>query len=1216
MKRLCVMLLSVLAALASQAKVYRVAPDAPGGGDGQSWATAMTYEEMRNTTLAIADEVHFKAGYYPISKGMAKSNVKVYRGGYAGTDADDEALDPTDPISVIDGQGAVDVVLTFENKINVLATNICERLEIRGARNNGVLLPNTAVSRSSYKTTVHLLSCRFVSNGWYNAKSGNVYINGFGVYLQGSKAAPETLISNCVFAGNCSANKSWRKADRGFGLYIEENSCCRIEDTLFVSNGVPMDATASFTTDAIVMKGAAFYASKSKVIANRCRFAGNRLILRDDNPGSSWKDWSDERSSFAGGIVVLYGSCGGSAFSNCVWTGNVELGAKSPFAGPLLFRLTATEDAVDVVNCTFGYNVTDSTGGAAGIKACLGTANVVNSIFYGNKVGSSCTGGRDLAVGASGVINVDWSLLSENGKGSYGESADIVRGDNLLFGNPSFATAEEDYEDLLVPTINGSKVTYSIDFSRANEFAALDCHLRSSAGYVLNSGEAGPATDVVSKAIDAGDPESDWTLEPEPNGSLINLGAYGNTAEASKTATVEPPSLDGEVKVSFVGEWTQPEISFKIAESESVMQGIVAKILVAEGEGEYQQYASVGDLSSGSSVFKRLSAYFTPGATLRVKVVLFGVGFDDQDFETEKPIVGTKPIWAGKGGDPAKIIHIRLGATGTGDGTSWTDACTNLTDALALYSETKKEFWFAAGDFPLESSLEFYANKAGGTWFRGGFTGAECSPSERPEGSLTTLDGKDEFDPVKLSLGTYQEFNLDHFRLTRGKQFGLSVWSIGQLRFYDCEIVANGNAKTGSGAVAGLYLGYSGGGGINDIIVSNCLFAANANAYKGSSFGYALNASRAKSLKVFDSVFVTNGFSIAKVPTGSMDSQSDGAAIWAEANTTFEIAGCRFAGNRAANCYKQYYSGEAAIVRTGGGAPLVVKNCAFVGNECTDIGDNAGQGCTFGGALGVSVAADKEALVENCTFAGNLADGKTLAAGITAMGSGLLKIRNSIFSGNRLGANAAFGIGRDINVKPGMTVEVDYCWFDENSMACHSAEDGGTLTLGDHRFFGNPRFISKMSDLRTVQTNWRTTYAFDSADELAALNVHLSSYRGYVDEWTGEAVKTSRTSKAIDKGDPASDWSKEPGKNGGRINLGCYGNTPYASQTYNSGFMLILRGPGEGTGTGGGDQPTPPPKPVDDTRTVLSADEFYEQADGIVLDAIENVERETKRTSA
>jgi len=40
---------------------------------------------------------------------------------------------------------------------------------------------------------------------------------------------------------------------------------------------------------------------------------------------------------------------------------------------------------------------------------------------------------------------------------------------------------------------------------------------------------------VSSPAIDAGDPASNHSQEPQPNGGRINQGAYGNTVEASRS---------------------------------------------------------------------------------------------------------------------------------------------------------------------------------------------------------------------------------------------------------------------------------------------------------------------------------------------------------------------------------------------------------------------------------------------------------------------------------------------------------------------------------------------------------------------------------------------------------------------------------------------------------------------------------------------------------
>jgi len=64
--------------------------------------------------------------------------------------------------------------------------------------------------------------------------------------------------------------------------------------------------------------------------------------------------------------------------------------------------------------------------------------------------------------------------------------------------------------------------------------------------------------DVTSPCIDAGDELDPIGQEPFPNGGIINMGAYGGTAEASKSYFGEPPcetifagDINGDCVVDF-----------------------------------------------------------------------------------------------------------------------------------------------------------------------------------------------------------------------------------------------------------------------------------------------------------------------------------------------------------------------------------------------------------------------------------------------------------------------------------------------------------------------------------------------------------------------------------------------------------------------------------------------------------------------------------------
>ncbi len=86
---------------------------------------------------------------------------------------------------------------------------------------------------------------------------------------------------------------------------------------------------------------------------------------------------------------------------------------------------------------------------------------------------------------------------------------------------------------------NGTPDNPSEDF-----FVEGDYHLRSQAGrWDPNSG-TWVADNVTSPCIDAGDPNAPLGDEPVPNGGIINMGAYGGTAEASMSISDSITTFD------------------------------------------------------------------------------------------------------------------------------------------------------------------------------------------------------------------------------------------------------------------------------------------------------------------------------------------------------------------------------------------------------------------------------------------------------------------------------------------------------------------------------------------------------------------------------------------------------------------------------------------------------------------------------------------------
>ncbi len=94
----------------------------------------------------------------------------------------------------------------------------------------------------------------------------------------------------------------------------------------------------------------------------------------------------------------------------------------------------------------------------------------------------------------------------------------------------------------------------------------------------------------------------------------------------------------------------------------------------------------------------------------------------------------------------ALIIRVNQAATGATTGLSWTDAKTDLQDALALAraSGDVSEIWIAAGTYKPSHSAQRarFFELVSGVSLLGGFDGTEVSPDDRPEsGSQTILSG-------------------------------------------------------------------------------------------------------------------------------------------------------------------------------------------------------------------------------------------------------------------------------------------------------------------------------------------------------------------------------------------------------------------------------------------------------------------------------------------
>ncbi|MDD4713552.1 MAG: right-handed parallel beta-helix repeat-containing protein [Bacteroidales bacterium] len=219
-----------------------------------------------------------------------------------------------------------------------------------------------------------------------------------------------------------------------------------------------------------------------------------------------------------------------NTFSNCTAVGSI--GVTSVYSGTESSG-SSTQNNTLFVNCSFkGINSTT-------IGAYL--RNATNTTF------KNCT-----------YVNIpNLFRFSKSSSGSDRNSGTVLRNcilsgvaaqyDNSSLAAPfGYNTTETGYSDMAEVTTtytdfwNGfSALSGTGNISADPLFADIDhsdYHLKSE--YGRWDGTTWVTTDgVTSPCIDAGDPQDTYAKELSPNGFRINMGAYGNTAEASKSPT-------------------------------------------------------------------------------------------------------------------------------------------------------------------------------------------------------------------------------------------------------------------------------------------------------------------------------------------------------------------------------------------------------------------------------------------------------------------------------------------------------------------------------------------------------------------------------------------------------------------------------------------------------------------------------------------------------
>jgi len=384
----------------------------------------------------------------------------------------------------------------------------------------------------------------------------------------------------------------------------------------------------------------------------------------------------------------------------------------------------------------------------------------------------------------------------------------------------------------------------------------------------------------------------------------------------------------------------------------------------------------------------------------------------------------------------SQTYYVKSNAAGANNGSSWQDAYTSLSDALA--AATTGEIWVAAGTYkpaalPVNSSFQLKAGVA----LYGGFNGTENTLSARnPATNVTILSGDQSGNDTVGNYAVNRTDNalhvievvptanpddraiVDGFTISGGHTLvgaanpdltrrGGGILTTSKLTVRNCRFTDN-YADTG-GALAALDAAASG------LDVYNCVFHKNGTALLSAGI-YVRNMSGGSTVRrcVFSENKTIRG-SLYVIASANMVVDScqflnndaglnlcAGMFTW---QTTFTLTNSTFIGNRANDYAGMYNDGRDGVF------PFTINNCLFEDNVAVDA-TNSGNQAT-GGAIFNAVTTST---IKNCIFKNNAAHfgGAIYLSGYN--GGGKNYIENCQFEDNRVqpGANTSSARGGSV----------------------------------------------------------------------------------------------------------------------------------------------------------------------------------------------------------
>jgi hypothetical protein len=269
-------------------------------------------------------------------------------------------------------------------------------------------------------------------------------------------------------------------------------------------------------------------------------FKGKNITLTSTNP----TDWAVVRSTIIDGVTFR-----GTEDANCTLTG---------FKVGHIFGFDRLVDptADNHTHATISYCLLEDVVIVCGVVMGCCDGRISNCVIVNNQTNTWCY--SPTVNMCNGLIKNCTIASNISGVGGTPTIQNCIIYDNWaeqIRGTPKSIS----YSNVQGGWLGTGNIDADPCFVRLADWPVRgDYHLKSQAGrWDANEGRW-MKDDVTSPCIDAGNTNSPIGFEPFPNGGIINMGAYGGTAEASKSyfgqplcETIVAGDINGDCKVNF-----------------------------------------------------------------------------------------------------------------------------------------------------------------------------------------------------------------------------------------------------------------------------------------------------------------------------------------------------------------------------------------------------------------------------------------------------------------------------------------------------------------------------------------------------------------------------------------------------------------------------------------------------------------------------------------